>query len=364
MKAAILYEANTPLQVVEVEQQGPQSGEARVRVKAAGICHSDWHIMNGDWPLPLPMALGHEAAGIVEEVGPGVANVKPGDHVIFSFRPQCGRCLYCSLGRSILCDGHKSARFAMLDGSHRLRRDGQNINQMARIGTFSEFVVCPAEMLVPIRKEMPWPQAALVGCCVPTGVGAVTSCARVPAGSSVLVIGCGGVGLNVVQGARLAGANPIIACDLRNNKLGYARNFGATHTVNATAENAVERVREMTEGLGVDYAFDAIGSEQTALQVIDAVAPGGRAVLVGIPAFATRAPINPSQIVYGEKVISGTYYGSVRPNIDFPILADLDLEKKINLDDLISRTYRFDEINQGFALMLAGEVARGIVVFD
>src|SRR5205809_5869012 len=143
MKAAILYEANTPLQVVEVEQQGPQSGEARVRVNAAGICHSDWHIMNGDWPLPLPMALGHEAAGIVEEVGPGVANVKPGDHIIFSFRPQCGRCLYCSLGRSILCDGHKSARWAMLDGSHRLTHKGQTINQMARIGTFSESVVCP-----------------------------------------------------------------------------------------------------------------------------------------------------------------------------------------------------------------------------
>src|SRR3989442_5495828 len=231
MKAAILYEANTPLQVVEVEQQGPQSGEARVRVKAAGICHSDWHIMNGDWPLPLPMALGHEAAGIVEEVGPGVANVKPGDHVIFSFRPQCGRCLYCSLGRSILCDGHKSARFAMLDGSHRLRRDGQNINQRAGMGTFSELVVCPAEMLVPIRKEMPWPQAALVGCCVPTGVGAVTSCARVEAGASVLVIGCGGGGLNLVQGPRAAGAGRVVAAQLPDLKLGYSHQFVTTPTL-------------------------------------------------------------------------------------------------------------------------------------
>ncbi len=194
MKAAILYKANTPLEVVDVQQQGPQGGEVRVGVKAAGVCHSDWHIMNGDWTLPLPMVLGHEAAGIVEEVGAGVSNVKPGDHVIFSFRPQCGRCLYCSIGRSILCDGHQSQRWMMLDGTCRLKRDDQDIFQMARIGTFAESVVCPAEMLVPIRKEMPWPQAALMGCCVPTGVGAVTRCAKVEAGASVVVIGCGGVG--------------------------------------------------------------------------------------------------------------------------------------------------------------------------
>jgi S-(hydroxymethyl)glutathione dehydrogenase/alcohol dehydrogenase len=167
MKAAVLYKPNTPLEVVDVEQEGPQPGEVRVAVKAAGVCHSDWHVMNGDWTLPLPMVLGHEAAGVVEEVGAGVTAVKPGDHVIFSFRTHCGRCLYCSTGRSILCDGHKSVRWAMLDGTCRLRRDGQDIFQMARIGTFSERVVCPAEMLVPIRAEMPWPQAALLGAACP-----------------------------------------------------------------------------------------------------------------------------------------------------------------------------------------------------
>src|SRR6266849_1480875 len=348
MKAAILYEANTPLQVVNVEQQGPQAGEARVRVMAAGICHSDWHIMNGDWPLPLPMALGHEAAGIVEEVGPGVANVKPGDHVIFSFRPQCGRCLYCSLGRSILCDGHKSARFAMLDGSHRLRRDGQNINQMARIGTFSEFVVCPAEMLVPVRK----------------GVGAVTSCARVEAGASVLVIGCGGVGLNVVQGARLAGAGMIVAADLLDRKLGYAKEFGATHTLNAKQDNVVERVRELTEGRGVDYAFDAIGGEQTTLQILDAIRPGGVAVIVGMAAMAVRAPITPYMMALQEKTLKGTMYGSVRPSIDFPRLVDLYFDGRLKLDQLVSRTYKLEEINEGFKALTSGRVARGVVVFN
>src|SRR5690242_17080717 len=184
MKAAVLYKANMGLEVVDVEQQGPKAGEARVAVKAAGICHSDWHIMNGDWPLPLPMVLGHEAAGIVETVGAGVTNVKPGDHVIFSFRPHCGRCLYCSIGRTILCDGHNDTpRWVMFDGSHRLKRGGDEIKQMARIGTFAEQVVCPAEQLVPIKKEMPWAQAALLGCCVPTGVGAVTRCAEVEPGS-------------------------------------------------------------------------------------------------------------------------------------------------------------------------------------
>src|SRR5215510_3533959 len=255
MKAAVLFKANNPLEIVDLTQEGPRAGEARVKVKAAGICHSDWHIMNGDWTPPLPMVLGHEAAGIVEEVGPGVSSVKRGDHVIFSFRPHCGRCLYCSIGRSILCDGYTSARWGMLDGTYRLKKDGRDIYQMARIGTFSERVVCAAEMLVPIRPEMPWPQAALVGCCVPTGVGAVTRCAEVEAGASVLVVGCGGVGLNVIQGARLAGAGIIVACDLLDKKLDFARDFGATHVLNAQRDKVVDRARELTQGRGVDYAF-------------------------------------------------------------------------------------------------------------
>ena len=163
MKAAVLYEANKPLQVEDFEQQGPQAGEARVRVKAAGICHSDWHIMNGDWTPPLPMVLGHEAAGVVQEVGAGVSTVKVGDHIIFSFRTHCGRCLYCTTGRTILCDGYTSARWAMLDGTNRLSLKGKPVNQMARLGTFSETIVCAAEMVVPLRHDMPWPQAALVG---------------------------------------------------------------------------------------------------------------------------------------------------------------------------------------------------------
>lgn len=364
VRAAVLYAPNTPLQVVDVHQEAPRAGEARVRVRATGVCHSDWHIINGDWQVPLPMVLGHEAAGVVEEVGAGVTGVRPGDHVIFSFRPHCGRCFYCSLGRTVLCDGYSSPRWGMLDGTLRLSRDGQGLNQLARLGTFAERVVCAAEMLVPIRKDMPWAPAALMGCCVPTGVGAVTRCAEVEAGASVLVIGCGGVGLNVVQGARLAGAVTIIACDLLDAKLDIARTFGATHTVNATRENVVERARALTGGRGVDYAFDAIGGEATTLQIVDAARNGGTAVIVGMAAMSVRAPIAPYYLALQEKVLRGTIYGSVRPNLDFPRLVDLYMDGRLRVDELVSRTYHLDEINEGFAALRGGQVARGVVVFD
>jgi S-(hydroxymethyl)glutathione dehydrogenase/alcohol dehydrogenase len=365
MRAAVLTAVNKPLEILDLEQEGPKAGEARVKVRAAGVCMSDWHIMNGDWPLPLPMVLGHEAAGEVVETGPGVSQVKSGDHVIFSFRPNCGHCAYCSQGRTVLCIGHNDTpRWRMHDGTSRVKLNGEPVNVMARIGTFSEYVVCPAEQLVPIRHDLPWTHAAIIGCSVATGVGAVIRHANVPAGSSVLVVGCGGVGLNVVQGARLAGAKTIIAADLLDNKLQYAKAFGATHTINAREEDVVKRVRELTGGLGAQYAFDAIGTPATAVQIVEAVAPAGHAVLVGIPAYSATGPVGLANMVYLEKTLTGTYYGSVRPSIDFAILADLAMEKRINLDDLISRTYRFDEINEGFRLLTSGSVARGVIVFD
>ena len=364
VRAAVCTAVNKPLELLDLEQEGPKAGEVRVKVKAAGVCMSDWHIMNGDWPLPLPMVLGHEAAGIIEELGPGVANVKVGDHVIFSFRPNCGHCHYCSSGHSVICTGRNdSPRWRMHDGSARLKLNGEPVNQMARIGTFAEYVVCPAEQVVTIRRDLPWTHAAIIGCSVATGVGAVIRHAHVPAGSSVLVVGCGGVGLNVVQGAKLAGASTIIACDLLDQKLDFARQFGATHTINGKREDVVARVRELT-GLGVQYAFDAIGSAVTTRQIVEALAPRGHAVIVGIPAFSARAEVAPSDMVYQEKQLSGTYYGSIRPTVDFGVLADLAMARQINLDDLVSRTYKFDEINEGFQLMMQGAVARGVILFD
>jgi len=364
IKAAVCTEVKKPLELLDLDQEGPQAGEVRVKVKAAGVCMSDWHIMIGDWPMPLPMVLGHEAAGIVEEVGSGVAHVKRGDHVIFSFRPNCGHCHYCTSGHTVICTGRNdSPRWRLHDGTARLRLNGEPVNQMARIGTFAESVVCPAEQVVRVRPDLPWTHAAIIGCSVATGVGAAIRHAHVEAGSSVLVIGCGGVGLNIVQGAKLAGARTIIACDLLDNKLEFARQFGATHTINGKTEDVVARVRELT-GLGVHYAFDAIGTSATTRQIVEALAPRGHAVIVGIPAYSARAEISPSEMVYQEKRLTGSYYGSIRPTVDFGVLADLAMEKRINLDDLISRTYRFDEINEGFRLMAQGSVARGVILFD
>ncbi len=312
-----------------------------------------------DWPTQVPIVPGHEAAGIVEAVGPGVSRVKAGDHIIFSFRPHCGHCRYCAAGRSVLCIGHADTPgWVQHDGTTRLAMNGTAINQMARIGTFGETVVCSEENLVRIRDDMPWAQAALIGCSVATGIGAVVRHAKVESGSRVLVIGCGGVGLNIVQGARLAGAMQIIAADLLPNKLAYAKSFGATDVIDAKNENVVKRAKEMTGGLGVDYAFDAIGSDVTTVQIIDAVAPGGAAVMVGIPGSTVTAPISPFRMVFQAKSLTGSFYGSVQPNLDFPILCDLYMEKRINLDDLISRTYRLEEINEGFLALRAGSVAR------
>jgi S-(hydroxymethyl)glutathione dehydrogenase/alcohol dehydrogenase len=235
---------------------------------------------------------------------------------------------------------------------------------MARIGTFAEEVVVPEEMVVPIRKDMPWPQAALVGCCVATGVGAVTRHAKIEAGSTVLVIGCGGVGLNAIQGAVLSGARIVIAADIRDNKLEMARTFGATHTINTATDNdPAKKVKEIT-GLGVDYSFDAVSVEATQALAFDALAPGGHAVAVGISAAGIKAQYSPFMMVFTEKTVSGTFYGSVRPNVDFPVLVDHYMNRKLNIDGLISRTYRLQDINEGFRRMMAGEVARGVVVFD
>ena len=365
MKAAVLTALNKPLEILDVQQEGPKAGEVRVKVKSTGVCMSDWHMINGDWPAKLPMVLGHEAAGIIEEAGPGVSKVKRGDHVIFSFRPHCGHCAYCSKGRSVLCIGHNDTPgVAMYDGTTRLKYNGESVFQMSRIGTFSEFVICSEENVVAIRKDMPWAQAALVGCSVATGFGSVARHAKVQSGASVLVIGCGGVGLNIIQSAKLAGARRIIAADLLDNKLTYAKSFGATDTINAKTENVIKRVKEITGGLGADYAFDAIGSQITASQIVDAVAPGGHAVMVGIPAMAVTAPVSPFMMVFQEKTLTGSFYGSVQPNLDFPILCDLYMDKKLNLDDLISRTYKLSEINEGFDQLRAGSVARGVVMFD
>jgi S-(hydroxymethyl)glutathione dehydrogenase/alcohol dehydrogenase len=363
MKAAVLNDYGKPLSIEEVRIDAPKAGEAKVRIGATGVCHSDYHLIKGEWQYGLPMILGHEAAGIVEEVGPDVTSVKPGDHAILSFRPACGACRLCSMGRSVMCEGYPTNRFMMHDGTSRVHRDGEDLLVMGRMGSFAEYVVMPAEQVIPVRQDVAMEVLALIGCAVTTGVGAVINAAKVEPGSTVAVIGCGGVGLNVVQGAGLVNAGRIIAVDLLDNKLEYARQFGATDTVNGKEGDPVEQVRELTNG-GVDYAFEVIGNGRTVEQAIEMTRAGGTACIVGMAPQGTRSSFDPLVFVTKETRLIGTWYGSARPRIDFPRLVELTMTGKLKVQELISRRYSLDEINDGFDRLGRGEVARGVVTFS
>jgi S-(hydroxymethyl)glutathione dehydrogenase/alcohol dehydrogenase len=306
--------------------------------------------MKGEWTMPLPMILGHEAAGVVERTGAGVTRLAPGDHVVLNFRANCGTCKPCIIGRPVICDGVKSPRWFMFDGSVRLHKNGQDIHHFSRTASFAEYAVVPESGAVKVRDDMPLAQASLIGCSVMTGVGAAVNTAKVAPGSSVLVIGCGGVGLNVIQGAALAGADRIIAVDTLQNKLSYAKEFGATDTLIASEGDVVARVVELTGG-GVDYAFEAI-------------CPGGEAVVVGMAPEHDEVAINALSLPRSEKVLRGSWYGSARPWVDIPKLTDLYMSGRIKIDSMISRTHRLEEINEAYAALGGGEVARSVIVFD
>jgi S-(hydroxymethyl)glutathione dehydrogenase/alcohol dehydrogenase len=363
MKAAVLYEARTPLVVETVDLDDPKEGEVLVRMASAGVCHSDYHVMKGEWSMPLPMVLGHEAAGVVEKVGAGVSQVKPGDHVILNFRPNCGWCRYCAIGRPVLCNGADTLRWVMFDGTVRLHKGSQDIHHFARTASFAEYAVVPQSGAVPVRPDMPLDKACLVGCSVMTGIGAVINTAKVPPGSSVVVIGCGGIGLNVIQGAALAGAERIIAVDVLENKLAYAREFGATDIIDASPGDTVARIQDLTDG-GADYAFEAIGNSRTILQAYESTRLGGVTTIVGMAPEDDQVTINALSIPRTEKVIMGSWYGSARPWVDLPKMVDLYLSGRIKIDPLISRTYRLEEINPAYEALEKGEVARSILVFD
>ena len=363
IKAAVLYEANTPLVVETLELDEPKEGEVLVKISSAGVCHSDYHVMKGEWKPPLPMVLGHEAAGIVERVGPGVTMSQPGDHVILNFRPNCGFCRYCAIGRPVLCNGTDTDRWMMFDGTSRLHKGGQDIFHFARTASFAEYAVVPQSGAVPVRDDMPLDKACLVGCSVMTGVGSVINTAKVEAGSSVVVIGCGGIGLNVIQGAALAGARQIIAVDVLENKLAYARTFGATDIIDATSGDTVRRIRDLTDG-GADYAFEAIGNSRTILQAYESTCLGGVTTIVGMAPEDDEVTINALSLPRTEKVIMGSWYGSARPWVDLPKMVDLYMTGKLDVDSLVSRTYSLDEINVAYEALGRGEVARSILVFD
>ena len=360
MKAAVLYEKFQPLAVEELELESPRQREVLVKMTASGVCHSDLHYMKGDREHPLPVVLGHEGAGIVEETGPDVSYVQPGDHVVLSFVPTCGRCSFCVKGRQNLCEARYQLKGNLLDGTSRLRKGQQAIHHFNGLSTFGEYAVVPEDSLVKVREDAPLDRVALIGCGVPTGVGAVINTAKVRPGSSVVVIGCGGVGLNVVQGAALAGAETIIGVDIHGAKLEQALDFGATHLVNAATDDLLERVRDITKGEMADYAFEVIGSTDAINQALSTTKRGGTTVAVGVAPAGAELTIDPD-FLHLDRVLMGCTYGSCYPRADMPMLIDLYMARKLKLDELISQTFKLDDINTAFDVLDRGEVARSII---
>ncbi|MFQ5855551.1 MAG: Zn-dependent alcohol dehydrogenase [Anaerolineae bacterium] len=366
-RAAVSYEPGEPLVVENLEIDEPRAGEVRVKMAAVGLCHSDYHVMAGDRPVGMrPMVLGHEGAGVVDAVGPGVTRIKPGDHVVLMFIPSCGKCHWCLSGMTHSCVlSANIAKGPQLDGTYRLRNtEGQDVGQFCMIGAFSEYAVVNQDSVCVIDKSNPLEVACLLGCGVVGGFGAAVNRAKVTPGSSVLVIGVGGVGMNVIQGARVAGATTIIAADIVDQKLAWAKTFGATHTINSDKADVVTEVMEITDGTGVDFAFEAISSPATVGQAFAATAKMGVVVVIGLtPAAVESLPISPLNLVLSQKTLMGTLYGTSNAPVEIPKLLHLYKHGQIKLDELITQTYTLDEINQGYADMLAGKNIRGVLTF-
>lgn len=363
MRAAVLYEARQPLQIDDVTVEGPRSGEVLVRVAATGVCHSDYHVISGDWhgrAFPLPMVVGHEAAGEIAEVGPGVDHLRVGDHVVLSFLARCGHCERCVAGQPHLCE-RRAKPGTMWDGTRRLRRGDLLLSHFGCVSGFAEFSVVHSSQAIPVRSDLSFEVAALMGCAVLTGVGAVLNTARVEPGATMAVFGTGGVGLSVIQGGVLASASRIIAIDLFETRLEYARQLGATETVNAARRDPVAAIEELSGGKGVDYAFDAIGIPAVGRQAYDAARRGGTVVLVGMAPTGSDLSV-PASITWQEKTIRGCYYGSSRPAIDIPRLVSFYTRGQLRLDEMISHRYSLEEINEAFVALAQGEGARSVIV--
>ena len=361
--AAVLYEVKKPVVVEDVELLEPGAHEVLVRWAANGVCHSDLHVITGDYPHPLPVVLGHEAAGVVQKVGAGVESVKAGDHVCSSYIPSCGQCWYCISGQPTMCALRDKPRWFMHDGTSRLRKNGQDLHHFLQVAGYSTHTVLPEQSVIPIRKDAPLDVACLVSCGVLAGAGPVFNRAKVPPGASVAVWGCGGVGLNTIQAARMVGAGKIIAVDVMPQKLAWAEEFGATHVVDASKEDPVARVHALSGMGGVDYAFEVVGTQKTMEQALAATHRGGTCVVVGVSPAGTRLSIDPTMFLQ-QRVLTGTSFGGGHQRTDVPMLLDLYMAGKYKLDELITRRLPLKELNHAFDLMLEGEVKRSVIVYE
>ena len=363
-RAAVLNQVGAPLTIDTLTMAPLQASDVLVRVRASGLCHTDLEVIQGTLAYPMPIVLGHEGAGVVEAVGSAVSCVKKGDHVICSWNPHCGHCFYCERGVPILCEPYKrnEPRGMLLDGSSRLSRDGAPVNHFFTTSTHAELTVVAESGAIAVSKEIAFDRACIIGCGVMTGVGAAVRKARVKPGSSVLVIGCGAVGLNVLQGARLAGAATIIAADVGAARLARARQFGAMHAIDATGAGVLDEVRALTCGRGADHVFEAAGNEAAFRLSVEAVRPAGQVVWLGKINVNAEVAFRWGALM-GEKRIVRSSYGDAMPQRDFPWLVEQYLEGRLMLDELITRRIVLDEINDGFADLANGIGTRTVIQF-
>ena len=360
VRAAVLREIGRPLSIEEIEVDDPGPFEVRIRTAAVGVCHSDYHFMNGTYATALPVVPGHESAGVVDAVGEGVTHVVPGDHVITCMSVFCGQCKLCVTGRGHLCESNNADRPA--GAAPRLHANGEEIGQLYHLSSYAEQMLVSERAVVKIRKDMPLDRAALIGCAVLTGFGAVVNTAGVQIGDSVAVVGCGGVGLSAILGGVAAGADMIIAVDVTEEKLAKAVELGATHTVNAAEVDPVQAVIELTDG-GVEYSFEALGRKATAEQCFQMLRAGGDATIIGMVPETQTVEIRASDLLY-EKTLRGSNMGSNRFRVDMPSLVERYLAGTLPLDEMITKRITLDEINEAFDDMLAGRVSRSVIVFD
>lgn len=364
MRAAVLRRPGAPLTIEQVDLAPPGRGEILVRIEAAGVCHSDYHYMTGDITCPLPVVLGHEGAGIIEAMGDGTSDrLAVGDRVALMWRPRCGECEACITGNPVLCQSgpRQAATGGLLDGTSRLSKGDEQLHHFLGVSCFAERVVVSERSVVPVPEGVPAQIAAISGCAVITGVGAVLNAIGECAGDSVLIIGAGGVGLSSVMGARLAGANPIVVVDVDPEKLELAARLGATHTIDASAGDAVEQVLALFPG-GVKWAIEAIGRAATLQQAFDCLAPAGTLVAVGLGRVDDTFAIPVNNLVQRQKRVIGSLYGSANPLVDLPKIFDLYLAGRLPLGELIGAGFPLEEVNQAYAALAGGAVGRAVIV--
>ncbi len=370
MRAAVLHRLHAPFVIEDVTLAEPAAGEVMVRMAASGVCRSDHHLVTGVTPHPMPVVCGHEGSGVVDTVGAGVTRVAPGDHVVLSWAPSCGSCFYCTHGVPAQCDTFLEPVWngTMIDGTTRLALASVGaapvpVYHYAALASFAEAVVVPESCCVRIPSDVPLEAAALVGCCVATGVGAVLNRGRVQQDETVAVFGCGGVGISIIQGALLSGAGRVIAVDVDAARRELAMRFGATDVLDASASDPVETIRAMTDGRGADVTFEAIGRPDVMAQALEAARRGGRVVLVGLGGAGEYLELGADTFTRSDKLLMGAYYGGCDPARDMPKLLDLYRAGRLKLDEMIGRRRPLDEINEAFADLEAGEILRTLIVF-